>query len=130
MAFSQGAALAALLLAEEASYRPTQREPVFKCAIFLSGMVPCDHEALAQGKIRWLDPAQDAEIITVPTAHIWGLNDTEYPGISEGLSKLCKADVMRQVVHKGGHEIPGAKDESLIKSVHAIKETVRLATLS
>ena len=128
MAFSQGAALAALLLIEEAATRPTRQPPIFKCAIFLSGIVPCDHEELAQGRIRWLDPAYDAEVITVPTTHIWGSNDREYPGISEGLSKLCKADRRREVVHKGGHEIPGTRDESLVDMVQAIKETLRLVT--
>lgn len=123
MAFSQGASLASLLLAEEA-----QQQPLLKCAIFFSGIVPCDRKALAQGKIRWLNPDLDAEVIKVPTAHIWGANDLEYPGISEGLSKLCRAYGRRQVVHKGGHEIPGTKDESLVAIVHAIKETVRLAT--
>lgn len=139
MAFSQGAALAALLLVEESVNRAgagvgagvdaedEEQRSSFKCAVFLSGIVPCDVASLARGSIRWLDPRIDGEIIRLPTAHIWGKNDSEYPGISEGLGMLCCGDMRRTVVHEGGHEVPGSQDESLEEMVKAIEETIGLA---
>ena len=125
MAFSQGAALGALMLAEDAAKPAQQQLLPFKCAIFLSGITPCDHQALENGQIRWLDPDRDHDAVKVPTAHIWGSKDVDYPGHSEVLSKLCTYDRRRVFVHNGGHGIPATRDEGLLEAVNAIQETIR-----
>lgn len=126
MAFSQGATLAATLMV-----RRFQRDvgipsdPLFKCAIFISGGVPGDPVGLEQDKIRTLDYTSNGEVIQVPTAHIWGANDQNSPTFGRVLSKLCKAALRTVCVHNGGHEVPGPRDQAALNgTVMAIQKTV------
>lgn len=125
--YSQGAAIAATLLLQDKIDHPSQLEPLCKCAVFLSGGVPFDPAALRRGGTRFLDPAVDGEPIAIPTAHIWGSNDLDFPDTSPKLSKLCAADRRTEIVHHGGHEIPALKGAFLENVVNAFHEIVTMA---
>lgn len=126
MAFSQGAALASTLMIRRFQQDAGgQTDPPFKCAIFISGGVPGDPAALEQGKVRMLDYATDGEVIHVPTAHIWGANDRQEPTFGPVLSKLSQATLRTVYVHDGGHEVPGPRDQTALRSTaKAIQRTV------
>ncbi|RDL41697.1 uncharacterized protein BP5553_01676 [Venustampulla echinocandica] len=125
LAFSQGAALASTLLVQKWRQNPQEQQvsPIFKCAVFISGGVPVDPDVLLHGELRTLSADVDGEVIPIPTAHIWGTNDTLFPGSSATLSKLCNGTVRSEFVHEGGHEVPG-ETRDLASTVHAIKRVV------
>jgi pimeloyl-ACP methyl ester carboxylesterase len=136
MAFSQGAGLAASLMIRHNLHRrqyqqnqpKEQQPPPFKIAIFFFGGVPGDPLAIERGEICMCDYENNREIIDVPTAHIWGRNDGEYPTFGPVLSWLCKGEVRSVFVHEGGHEIPGLRDrEGVGSAVGVIRRTVERA---
>ncbi|KAI4189454.1 MAG: hypothetical protein LQ348_003787 [Seirophora lacunosa] len=145
MAFSQGAGLAASLLISRMQKEPwrARSSPPFRCAVFFSGGVPedpSDVEAAArmaaeqremtfgEAKVaprRLMSVEQDGEIIEIPTAHIWGRADHLYPTFGPVLSQMCKSSQREILVHDGGHEIVGAKDQiALQKAVRVINRTI------
>ncbi len=99
MGFSQGAALAAMLLA-----RGSPAEP-FRFAIFLCAGLPFCEASLRSGVLRHLDPKVDKELIRVPTAHIVGSKDDALHA-SLMMRDLCLAKVGGLFDHGAGHEIP------------------------
>ncbi|KAF2093097.1 hypothetical protein NA57DRAFT_81776 [Rhizodiscina lignyota] len=114
MAFSQGAALAAMLLA-----RPSLA-PVFTFAIFICAGAPYCEKSLRRGVPRFLSPEKDGAVINVPTAHIIGRKD-DLLGESIKLIDLCadgmtdregssvRYGVLKKVFDHGrGHEVPVA----------------------
>lgn len=122
MAFSVGALLAATLMV-----RNSQRSinPPFRCAVFLCGGIPGDPSALAQNDIRLLNYAADGEIISVPTAHIWGKNDPQVSFFGPELSRLSNSRLKSIFIHEGGHEVPSAKDRpALMRAVNCIQTTI------
>ena len=128
LAFSTGAALAAtLIIRESESGRgPNQHSfpPSFKCAIFLSGGIPFNTAALLRDEVRTLTAA-DGELIQIPTAHIWGSNDTLCPGTSITLSRVCNARLRESFIHDGGHEVPTSRSkDKLARTVHTIRRTI------
>ena len=129
MAFSQGAGLAASLMLRDLQQTPqTHEAPLFKCAIFFSGGVPADPVALSRGEMRLLDAATDGSPLRLPTAHIWGRNDAEYPTFGPVLSGLCSPNEREVVVHDGEHEVPGSRDRDAVNaSVRAVRRTVERA---
>ncbi|PWY82553.1 hypothetical protein BO83DRAFT_423370 [Aspergillus eucalypticola CBS 122712] len=147
LAFSHGAQLAASFLIERArsaaSSSPAGARSI-RCAIFLSGGIPYQWSpsptaaALPDG--CKLAPIAEAEregtatpsalpvLLQLPTAHIWGQNDTSYPGTSVVLSRLCKPEWRAVFVHDGGHEVPGSRSRaSLLGALGAIRQTIHLA---
>lgn len=130
MAFSQGAGLAAMLMVRKLQQEPMQQRlnPLFKCAIFFSGGFPGDPAALRKNELRPLSYDTDEEVIHLPTAHIWGANDQQYPTFGPVLSQLCKHETRMVFMHQGGHEIPGTSSkEAVTATVHAIRRTVAKA---
>ena len=128
MAFSQGAGLAAALIVPR--QRHARLDPPFKCAIFFSGGIPEDPSALLNdNESRSLMHYEEfEELIEIPTVHIWGRNDDIYPMFGPVLSKLCKAAEREELVHEGGHEIPGAKDTRTVEvAVKLINRTLERA---
>ena len=124
MGFSQGAYLAATLLALKVKQNPQKQlmDPIFKCAVFFSGDCPYDPVVL-RGEILDLD--MEGETITIPTTHVWGHNDKVWPGRALKLSKMCKKKGRTVYIHDGGHDIPGSKSKAaVIGIVHAIRRTV------
>lgn len=60
--------------------------------------------------------------ISVPTAHIWGMNERGDFGGPTALKQLCDPQTVYLHEHEGGHEVPGAKNKKdLIQSANAIK---------
>ena len=154
MAFSQGAGLAASLLVYRMQQDPQQARlsPVFRCAVFFSGGIPEDPKGVeaaaaagtrtAEGEEntttnagatprRLMSFEEDGEIIAIPTAHIWGRNDTVYPTFGPVLSRMCKSSQREVLIHEGAHEILGAKDQSALqKLVTIINRTIARAEMA
>ena len=82
--FSQGAALAVMLLAKVSPAEP------FRFAIFLCAGLPVFEASLRNGVLRHLDPKVDKELIRVPTAHIVGSKDDALQD-SLTMKELCVA---------------------------------------
>ena len=125
--FSEGAALAAMLTMRKSRQANLSRQIglPFKCAIFFSGGVPADVRALERGELRLLDGTEDEELIDLPTAHIWGRNDKEYPTFGPVLHRLCKFDSRFMYIHNGGHEVPGWSDrDAVISATRIIRRVI------
>jgi predicted esterase len=121
IAFSQGACLVATYLIQQKLRHPQKPLP-FKCAIFFSGAIPLDPEALEQG-------SRDL-MAGLPTAHIWGRNDTLWPGTSDVLYALSDAKLSSIFLHDEGHSIPAARSKQAVSgSVKSIRRAVDRATL-
>ena len=119
MAFSQGAGLAASLIVHRAQQDVGQARlrPPFDCAIFFSGGIPEDPRKMLRDEPRsWMRFEEYGELIDIPTVHIWGRNDRIYPDFGPVLSRLCKRAEREELVHDGGHEIPGAKDMVMVEA--------------
>lgn len=99
MGFSQGAALAAMLLVRDPSRMP------FSFAIFLCAGLPFCEKSLRKGVLRHPDPKVDRELIGVPTAHIVGARDDALEA-SLGLRDLCYERLRGIFDHGAGHELP------------------------
>ena len=99
MGFSQGAALAAMLLTRESTAE------AFRFAIFLCAGLPFCEAGLRQGVLRHLDPKVDKEVIRLPTAHIFGSKDDALQA-SLAMKDLCVAGGRWLFDHRAGHEIP------------------------
>ncbi len=105
--FSQGAVLAAtLIIAVEHGLLKVPAP--FRFAVFLCGGLPFDFVALQEENVKLVDP----DLVRVPLIHLpvvnaWAINDTDYPGMGEPLSKLCFTQESRNVVHSAGHGVPG-----------------------
>ncbi|KAG8157921.1 hypothetical protein KVR01_012193 [Diaporthe batatas] len=130
MAFSQGAGLAASLLAHHSrrSARQAHMKPTFRFAVFFCGGVPGDVFGAKGVEPRLMSFEEDGEVIGIPTAHIWGAHDEIYPTFGPVLSKMCDSSQRATFVHQGGHEIPGAKDpDGVLGSIRAIKRVIQLA---
>ena len=119
MAFSQGAGLAASLIVHrmQRDVDGERLHPTFACAIFFSGGIPEDPRTLLSNEPRtWMQFEEYAEAIEIPTVHIWGRNDDMYPNFGPVLSRLCKCSEREELIHNGGHEIPGAKDADAVET--------------
>ncbi|MCJ1384591.1 hypothetical protein MMC17_007709 [Xylographa soralifera] len=128
MGFSQGALLASTLIARNEKQRLPQP---FKCAVFFSGGVPADYDALSLGRLHGIDLTIEGEAISIPTTHVWGSKDQQWPGRAFELSKVCSPRVRTIYIHDGGHEAPGSKSKSAVTSVvHAIRRTIDQAIIT
>ena len=128
IAFSQGAALASTLILQKLLKNPLCEEssPTFKCAIFLSGIVPCDPRALEHGELSLLDVNKIGAEIAIPTAHIWGSKEDQ--NLPTTLRDIYKGGLRESFVHGGGHEIPGLSNKAaMIQTVHIIRRTIAKA---
>jgi pimeloyl-ACP methyl ester carboxylesterase len=124
IAYSAGAAFAATYMIQQAQHGASP----FRCAVFFSSGRPLDTCRLAEGELRFLDPSVDRVRIDIPTAHIWGANDTVHPRSWESLRGLCVADSREEVVHMEGHDVPsGRAKEAVVEITKAIRRTVARA---
>ena len=87
--------------------------------------------SLARGERRLLEPEElEWPKLRLPTAHIWGRNDTLWPGTSEVLFKLCEEGERTVFIHEEGHDIPGARAKEAVQgSLRAIRRTVDAALM-
>ncbi|GKZ24447.1 hypothetical protein AbraIFM66951_010461 [Aspergillus brasiliensis] len=143
LAFSLGAGCGASYLIQKMRQgTPTHRLP-FRFAVFFCGAPPLSGrphletttmaassmkpEPIGIQQARKVESGEPSEMIQIPTAHIWGRNDTLW-GYGPELSGCCKAENREIVVHDGGHEIPGARDPvTLARCLQAIKRTIARA---
>lgn len=127
MAFSSGAALAATLLIRKMQQNPIDQhlKPIFKCAIFFCGGIPA---VFQKDEYRLVDPNEDGILLRIPTAHIWGSQDKEYPDYGPVLYNSCQEDLRERFIHHGGHVIPGSKDRIGVQNaVRLIKNVMQKA---
>ncbi len=98
----------------------------FKCAIFFSSGRPIDPWSLDRGELRLLEPSEHSRpLMSLPTASIWGRNDTVWPGSSETLWGLCDPAASVSFIHEEGHNIPGGRaKDAVMGAVGAIRRTI------
>ncbi|KAH9987035.1 serine hydrolase FSH [Xylariaceae sp. FL0662B] len=127
LAFSQGALLAATYIAWKTRQNPRPNPIIqtFKCAIFFSAFGMYDPDLLLQGQIRLLDSSVNKEVIHIPTAHIWGRDDFVSTKASS-VSDMCEPNTRHIFIHEGGHEIPGVRMNTAVKSTARIIRRVIL----
>ncbi|KAJ5895850.1 uncharacterized protein N7473_005249 [Penicillium subrubescens] len=119
MGFSQGAALAAALIAHHTKTNPTA-PPIFRAAVFLCGGLPWE----SSGMVR-LAPQQDTWPINIPTAHVVGKLDPLYPE-SMKLYALCEPSKAAFWDTGSKHMVPfDLKNTEMM--VRVIEETVAKA---
>jgi Serine hydrolase (FSH1) len=131
MAFSQGAILVATYLIQQKLRHPQKPLP-FKCAIFLSGGIPLDPQALEQGNVQRLKEEDGNRHLMagLATAHIWGRNDTLFPGTSDVLYALSDPKLGSIFLHDEGHSIPAARSKYAVSgAVKAIRRAVDRASI-
>jgi hypothetical protein len=110
--------------------RRYQIDPIFKCAVFISGVRPVDYAALQRGEIVWAVPSHE-KLIQIPTANIWGSEDALFRDSSLELSKFCAKETTNVLVHSGEHEVPGSKSkEAITSSVNIIRRAIDMSLTS
>ena len=130
MGNSSSASLAASLLIRRAREHPAEA-PLFKGAIFFSGIAPVDTTILRKHEVRFLNHAAVDTPITIPTANIWAANDERHRVHSAVLSKLCSVNLNEELIHANGSTIPGAGEEAtLVRAALAIRKTVDRAIIA
>lgn len=74
--------------------------------------------------VRRMHPQLDQARIDIPTADMYGKQDTEYYDQSKNLVKFCNPASCFTVEHPGGHEVP--RSARLVRDVAgAIKKVVQ-----
>ena len=149
IAFSQGSCLASTLMLQHHRTDPDDGAPLFKCAIFLSGILPFDTDALGAGQRKQIGKINAAEAeycdsssedesdledvvdaFRIPTAHIWGLNDDHPLPQGDRLYQLCPGQLRVAVTHREGHSIPSRRNDAVMKKmVRAIRKTIERAEM-
>lgn len=125
LAFSQGAVLAGTYIMSK--LKPPSElcraDPPFRFAIFISANGIYDIDLLQKGVIQLLDADVGSEVIDIPTAHIWGKEDTSCHAAV--VSSMCQSTKREVYIHDGGHEIPGVRMPAAVKhSVRAIRRVI------
>jgi predicted esterase len=124
MGFSQGASLAAMVLARARLSNP----PLFSFAVFICAGLPYCEDALRVGEVKFLKAADlEDPLILVPTVHIVGSKD---PDVEYGreLAKLCQEWGRLTIDHGAGHEIPRAPVEVTQQMANAVVQVMRKST--
>ncbi|KAJ5526484.1 hypothetical protein N7494_013134 [Penicillium frequentans] len=112
MAFSAGAALAALYLLQHWE----QGKPLpFRFAVFFS-------TASSDAELAQLGLAPTPGCLKLPTAHIWGQNDLTAPTGGADMASLCDTSQAFVSVHEGGHEFP--RLAKLTEAVHMMRRAI------
>ncbi|KAJ5584768.1 uncharacterized protein N7459_004568 [Penicillium hispanicum] len=119
MGFSQGAALAAALIAHHAKTQPGTA-PLFRAAVFLCGAAPFEGSGVEQ-----IAPQPDVFPITIPTAHVVGKLDSLFPDGMK-LFGLCEPAQAAFYDHGSKHMVPFDM-KNTEEMVRVIEETVAKA---
>lgn len=124
MGFSQGAALAAMLIIRHNSSIHGERDTLSQVGVFICAAIPHKEAALRSGVVEFLDPAVDGQPVKVPTANIIGKKD---PNVVNGvtLGHLCQERGKVVFDHGGGHEIPRHPKEITAEIAQAILDTIQ-----
>lgn len=127
--FSQGASIIASYLLQQSKEHPTEPLP-FQCAIFFSSARPFDTSSLTDGPVRWAEPEADRPLLRLPTAHLWGSEDSEYREGCQLLCAMCEDSQREVYIHGLGHEIPGPRAKEEVQGcVRAIRRTIEKASV-
>ncbi|KAI0429433.1 serine hydrolase FSH [Xylaria sp. FL1042] len=126
MGFSEGGAVAAWMLIENAKY-PLTFGPL-RCAIFFSAAVPFHPDIIRTDIMKPVDLAI-GEVIKIPTAHVWSNENDINSEKAMSLASLCDAKVRETFVHSMGHSVPGSKydSEALTGALRIIERTIERA---
>ncbi|EPS44441.1 hypothetical protein H072_1580 [Dactylellina haptotyla CBS 200.50] len=125
MGFSHGCALSSTLLLGRACEKSRWQIP-FKCAIFLAAGGPVSWKALHDGEVIWLDKSYNKSQITIPTAHVWALNDKWGLSMSAVLEQLSIPQMRHSHIHREGHTVPGRRSpETLRAAIKVIRRTIQ-----
>lgn len=145
MGFSQGAALASMLIsrfcnnAMTSSHTYTASSSPFSFAIFICAGAPLCENSLRSGTIKYVDPAkwkgsvmeEDLNARTfklpIPVANIVGRKDPDLAA-SMDLAGLCQGSSV-VLDHGAGHEIPSGSMLVLKQMAECIEEVITKATL-
>lgn len=135
LGFSAGATLIASWLAMRQQGPQGVDYCGIRCAVLFSALGVYDAELLSRGQVKLVRRAGEdhgegnGEVIGIPTAHIWGREDS-LASEAEELAALCKAGGTEIHIHKGGHEIPGVRDREGVKgAVKVIRRTIAKAAM-
>jgi pimeloyl-ACP methyl ester carboxylesterase len=127
LAFSQGAALAAMVIARDIFPAP------FAFAIFICGGPPYSEPAWrAEQRLRYYENGLDragAPVITIPTVHVVGALDKDLPTCMQ-LVYLCRVEVRQFYEHPAGHEIPTSSTEITRRMVEVMQKGIERAMLA
>lgn len=123
LGFSQGAALAAMLLVRHGAAKP----PVL-FAVFICGGQPYNEDILKKGVCEFIDPTSDEQIIHVPTANILGGKDKDLDH-TERLLRLCQSWGRFSYDHGAGHEIPRTPKGVTEEMARVIEQAMLKSTL-
>jgi hypothetical protein len=120
MGFSQGASLAAMILALPEFPGP------FAFGICICSGLPFSVDVLGDGVVRACDPSVDADMINVPTAHIVGAHDAskKYGMVVVG---ICSESFRVLYEHGAGHEIPSKPTGVVDEMANTIRKVIAMA---
>lgn len=126
--FSEGGGLAASLIA--AQFEDPDSTFRFKCGVFFSAGPAVDLHALEHGHLKELDFASDGRSLKLPTVHIWDPQDMVHPGFGKSVRELCANEMMEDVKHGLGHEVPGrGSSQAVGECSRAINRTIERASV-
>jgi len=133
LAFSEGAALAAALIARYARENPFELESLFRFGVFACGLNPFDHQSLVEisrtENSSRLPPKRVAPetaqltgsyLVNIPTYHILATNDM-YFEYGMALYRCCDPQQAIKTVHNGGHSVPSHP----VKLVKEVTQNIR-----
>jgi predicted esterase len=123
LGFSQGATLAASLLARNAF------PPPFAFAVFICASPPFSPHLLDVGIVRYHDPAVDGEVLKLPATIIVGAQDAGKDGCVK-LAESCQKITRTVFEHEGGHEIPARPKEITQQMAAAVQKTIAQAVFA
>lgn len=127
---SSQSSLTSSLLLRNAVENP-EDEPLFKGAIFFSGISPFDFSAIAEGEVRSLEKSTQKLLISIPTVNIWGRNDKKHAEHAAILNSFCTPEMNETLIHNNGSSIPGAgSEQDMIRAAQMIKRVVARTILT
>lgn len=77
------------------------------------GGVPDSPAGLSRSQRQLLSYAANGVQSRIPTAHIFGQDDIEYPEFGPVLRDLCEPEESTVFVHDRGHEVAGVEDKKV-----------------
>ncbi|KAF4443748.1 DUF341 domain-containing protein [Fusarium austroafricanum] len=125
LGFSQGASLAAMIIARARHSNPAP----FQFAIFFCAGLPYCEKALSLGKLKMLR-VEDTKgpVIHVPTANIFGKKDPDVSA-AKALADLCQPWGRVVLDHGAGHEIPRVPVDIVDDMARAVEKVVTKAAI-
>ena len=103
-------------------------QSLLKGAVFFSGMAPLDSAICEKGELGFLEQPEKHQLISIPTASIWGTHSRVHTQTSLNIDAFCTQEKHIGLVHAAHTSIPGASDEiELVATAQVIRQTVEMA---